>query len=84
MGFLCKALRRTISSLIMPACTGLPPGELISSTTALAPSSSNAVRSAAITYSALASAPEAISPFSSTTAVCSVDEADDAFSELNR
>ena len=41
---------------MMPACTGLPPGELISSTTALAPSSSKAVRMAATTASALASA----------------------------
>jgi hypothetical protein len=29
-----------ISSLMMPACTGLPPGELISSTTPCAPTSS--------------------------------------------
>ena len=54
---------------MMPACTGLPPGELISSTTALEPSSSKALRMAATTNSALASAPEAISPLMSTTAV---------------
>ena len=65
-------LRRVISSLMMPACTGLPPGELISSTTACAPSSSNAERNEATTYSALASAPLAISPLMSTTAVCGV------------
>ena len=57
----------------MPACTGLPPGELISNTTALAPASSKAARSAAFTNSALASAPAAISPLISTTAVCGPD-----------
>jgi len=57
---------------MMPACTGLPPGELISSTTACEPSSSKALRMAATTNSALASAPEAISPLMSTTAVCGV------------
>ena len=41
-------------------------------TTPLEPSSSNALRRAATTYSALASAPEAISPLMSTTAVCGV------------
>ena len=56
----------------MPACTGLPPGELINSTTAFEPSSSNAARSAALMNSALASAPSAISPLSATTAVCGV------------
>jgi hypothetical protein len=54
---------------MMPACTGLPPGELISSTTAREPESSKALRMAATTNSALASAPEAISPLISTTAV---------------
>src|SRR5215207_8479751 len=57
---------------MMPACTGLPPGELIRSTTPLAPSSSKAVFMAATTNSALASAPLAISPLISTTAVCAV------------
>ena len=66
------ALRRVISSLMMPACTGLPPGELISITTAREPESSKALRMAATTNSALASAPEAISPLSSTTAVWGV------------
>jgi hypothetical protein len=61
-----------ISSLMMPACTGLPPGELISSTTPLAPSSSKAAFIAATTNSALASPPLAISPLISTTAVCGV------------
>ena len=70
MGLLCLALRRTISSLMMPACTGLPPGELMSSTSACEPSSSSALRMAATTNSALASAPAAISPLMSTTAVC--------------
>src|SRR2546427_504920 len=55
---------------MMPACTGLPPGELISSTTAREPESSKALRMAATTNSALASAPAAISPLTSTTAVC--------------
>jgi hypothetical protein len=63
---------RLISSLMMPACTGLPPGELISSTMPLAPSSSKAVFIAATTNSALASAPAAISPLISITAVCGV------------
>ena len=55
---------------MMPACTGLPPGELISKTTAWAPSSSNALRMAETMTSALASPPEAISPLTSTMAVC--------------
>ena len=42
--FLCSAFRRRISSLIMPACTGLPPGELKRSTTACAFGSSKAPR----------------------------------------
>ena len=57
---------------MIPACTGLPPGELISSTRACEPSSSSALRMAATTNSALASAPLAISPLMSTTAVCGV------------
>jgi hypothetical protein len=62
------------SSLMMPACTGLPPGELISSTTALAPSSSKAAAQRRHDDdSALASVPAAISPLISTTAVCGVD-----------
>jgi hypothetical protein len=59
-----------ISSLMMPACTGLPPGELISRTTAWEPESSNAVRIDATTDSALASLSDAISPLISITAVC--------------
>lgn len=58
---------------MMPACTGLPPGELMSSTTACEPESSKALRMAATTNSALASAPAAISPLMSTTAVWGVD-----------
>ena len=57
----------------MPACTGLPPGELMSSTTAFAPSSSKAAFRAALINSALASAPSAISPLISTTAVCGAE-----------
>src|SRR6478735_1485437 len=72
MGLLYLARMRLISSLMMPACTGLPPGELISSTMPLAPSSSKAVFIAATTNSALASAPAAISPLISITAVCGV------------
>jgi hypothetical protein len=48
---------------MMPACTGLPPGELMRSTTACAPSSSKA-RSAATMSSALASVSAEISPAS--------------------
>ena len=41
----CSAFRRRISSLTMPALPGLPPGELMRSTTAWAPpSSSNALQ----------------------------------------
>ncbi len=54
----------------MPACTGLPPGELMRSTMALAPSSSNAVLMPGSRFSALASAPAAISPRTSISAVC--------------
>src|SRR3990167_780361 len=57
---------------MIPACTGLPPGELMSSTKACEPSSSSALRMAATTNSALASAPLAISPLMSTTAVWGV------------
>ena len=55
---------------MMPACTGLPPGELMRSTTACAPASSNALFSAATRFSALASASAAISPRTSISAVC--------------
>ena len=55
---------------MMPACTGLPPGELICNTMACEPSSSNAARKALTVHSALASAPSAISPLIATTAVC--------------
>ena len=54
----------------MPACTGLPPGELMRSTTASEPWSSNAAFSAALISSALASVSGAISPRTSTSAVC--------------
>ena len=57
----------------MPACTGLPPGESISSTTAWVPSSSKALRIEEITCSALASVSDAISPLISTTAVCGLE-----------
>jgi len=53
-----------------PACTGLPPGELISKTSAREPPSSRAERMAAMTFSALASPSEAISPLIATMAVC--------------
>jgi len=55
-----------------PACTGLPPGELISSTSAREPLSSSAERMAAMMFSALASPSEAISPLIATMAVCGV------------
>src|SRR6218665_1395411 len=55
---------------MMPACTGLPPGELISSTRAGEPPVSRALRIAATTNSALAPAPAAISPLMWTMAVC--------------
>ena len=54
----------------MPACTGLPPGELMRITTACAPSSSKAFFSAATRFSALASEPASISPRTSISAVC--------------
>jgi hypothetical protein len=54
----------------MPACTGLPPGELMRITTATAFFSSNALRSADTMFSALASPSDAISPRISTSAVC--------------
>ena len=66
------AFRRRISSLTMPLCTGLPPGELMRSTTACAPASSKALRSAETSSSALASLSAAISPRTSTSAVCGV------------
>src|SRR3990172_4108570 len=52
------------------ACTGLPPGELTRSTTTCVFLSLNAACSAAVTFSALASVPGAISPLTSTIAVC--------------
>ena len=58
---------------MMPACTGLPPGELMSNTTAKAPVSSNALRMEDTTNSALASPSEAISPLISTNAVWGVE-----------
>ena len=54
----------------MPACTGLPPGELMRSTMACAPLSSKADLSAPIRFSALASVSAAISPRTSMSAVC--------------
>src|SRR5471032_3117963 len=54
----------------MPACTGLPPGELMRITTATAVFSSNALRSAETMFSALASPSDVISPRISTSAVC--------------
>ncbi len=59
----------------MPACTGLPPGELMRSTTACAPVSSKALVSAATRFSALASDSLSISPRISTSAVCGPDGA---------
>ena len=70
MGFWCWAFRRRISSLIMPACTGLPPGESIISTRAREPWSSSALRMAAMMNSAFAFASLAMAPLISTTAVC--------------
>ncbi len=55
---------------MMPACTGLPPGELMRSTMALALSSSNAALMPGNRFSALASAFAAISPRTSISAVC--------------
>jgi hypothetical protein len=53
---LCIAFKRRISSLMIPACTGLPPGELMRNTTACALASSKAVFKALTRFSALASA----------------------------
>ncbi len=53
-----------------PACTGLPPGELMRSTTACEPASSKALRKPEITFSALDSPSTAISPRISISAVC--------------
>ena len=52
------------------ACTGLPPGELMRTTTPCVFLSLNAACSALLTRSALASLPGAIRPFTSTIAVC--------------
>src|SRR5438270_12071055 len=52
------------------ACTGLPPGELMRTTTPCVFLSLNAACSARVTRSALASAPGAMMPFSSTIAGC--------------
>ena len=51
-------------------CTGLPPGELIRSTTPCVFLSLNAACSAVVTFSALASVPGAMTPLISTSAVC--------------
>src|ERR1700682_3672488 len=61
--------RRRISSLISPACTGLPPGLLILSTTPCVPLFLNAACRPAITLSALARLVASISPWISTIAV---------------
>ncbi len=53
----------------MPACTGLPPGLLIFSTTPTVPESSNALSSAVLMSSAFALVLAAISPSIVTTAV---------------
>src|SRR5438874_5702752 len=52
------------------ACTGLPPGELMRTITPCVFLSLNAACSAVLIFSALPSVPGAMSPFSSTTAVC--------------
>jgi hypothetical protein len=52
------------------ACTGLPPGELMRTTTPWVFLSLNAACSAVVIFSALASVPGAIRPFTSTIAVC--------------
>ena len=52
------------------ACTGLPPGELMRTTTPCVFLSLNAACSAVVTFSALASLPGAMMPFTSTIAVC--------------
>src|SRR5581483_681629 len=55
---------------MMPACTGLPPGELIRRITPCVFLSLNALCSAPVTRSALASPLESITPTTSTSAVC--------------
>jgi hypothetical protein len=70
MGLLCRARNRVTSSLIKPACTGLPPGELMSKIKACDPGSSKAVRMDDMTFSALASVSGPISPWMVTSAVC--------------
>jgi len=52
------------------ACTGLPPGLLMRTTTPCVFLSLNAACSAVVILSALASVPGAMTPFSSTIAVC--------------
>ena len=66
----CLARSRRISSWIMPACTGLPPGLLMRTTTPAVWSLLNAARSDVITFSALASPLTSMTPFTSITAVC--------------
>src|ERR1700716_3470986 len=61
--------KRRISSLIAPACTGLPPGLLILSTTPCVPLFLNAACNPEITLSALARPLASISPWISTIAV---------------
>ena len=58
---------------MMPACTGLPPGELINNTTACEPSSSKAERKEVTTALEPARPSASISPLISITAVCAVD-----------
>jgi hypothetical protein len=78
---------------MMPLCTGLPPGEFMRITTAVALGSSNAVLRALIKCSALASPSALISPRTSIKAVCGplgapvtwlrVDSSDHAMSAKN-
>jgi hypothetical protein len=56
----------------MPLCTGLPPGELMRSTTACAPLSSKADLMAETSTSALASPSASMTPRTSTSAVWGV------------
>ena len=53
-----------------PPMIGLPPGELINKTKACEPESSSALRMEAMTFSALPSPSEPISPLIETMAVC--------------
>jgi len=62
--------RRVLVKHLICACTGLPPGLLMRITTPCVCLSLNAARSAALTFSALASPPGAMMPFTSTMAVC--------------